>query len=179
MVLVVACSDTLEHLETSCQTAGALDVASSSDSNSPEPPSTEQLQSGHIDLSKATKLKDVFRCESLESGWITRTLETVTPKHPGFQQISIHIPIALGYLPAGMCAAFERYFDEASPGMHWWDLDRLLVWLWEFQSIRVKVMCPQLHGMNGGRQMRDWARYLFPELTRGNASIIGAFSTIE
>ena len=173
--LVVTCSETLEHLEIMREMDGTLDNASPflQIRHPPEPFPTDVHPPGEINLSQATKLKEiVFRCEALGSGWVIRTLETITPKHRDFQRVSVCIASGFGYVTAEDCRAVELDIDDADPGMHWRDLNSLLVCLWESRSVRTTVVCPQHHTMNGGREMKDWTRYLLPEvMRRGNADI--------
>ena len=108
--------------------------------------STDEPRPGPIDLSKATKLKDiVFRWTSLSIKWVTTTLETITPQHQDLQRISIHVP-------------HPWVHDQVK------DLDRLLVQLWDSHSIRTSVTC--FIAEHQKREMRGWAGYMFPELTK-------------
>ena len=158
--LVAACSDTLEHLEISRVVDGTL--APPLDRQFVESLSTGDDTPTQISLSNATKLKEiVFWCSSPDSGWVTATLQTITPEHWGLQQISIRIP----YAPTGdeeKRETIER-IETAKPGMRWSDLDRLLVQLWESRLIRPKIVYPPAMD---GIKAKDWASYLLPETTR-------------
>jgi len=138
----------------------------------------EESTPGQIDLSKATKLRDiVFRCGSLSSEWIVMALETITPRHQNLQRISIHIPQVL------TCAIHEDGFiieriEEANPDTQWLDLDRLLVQFWSSRSIRPEVVYPNTKSEGNG--MRDWAGYLLPEMTmRGIVDLVEESSRSE
>ena len=110
---------------------------------------------------KATRLKEVvFSCYSLRVGWVTSTLETITPKHRNLQWISVRIPRIL----ASVASAAEQ-------GVRWSDLDLLLVQFYYSRSIRVRISYPQsqtqvrLVGAPTSTG-KDWVAYFFPELTR-------------
>ena len=97
-------------------------------------------------------------------------LDTITPKHVNLQQISIHMLPTFCRVSAKCYPSVERRIDKALPGMHRKDLDRLLVKLWEFYSIRTRIWSYQPLMQDGGRDMRDWAKYMFPmSLSGGNA----------
>jgi hypothetical protein len=54
-----------------------------------------RVEPASIDLSKATKLKDVvFQPRSREVEWVTMALQTITSKHRDLRQISIHMPLS-------------------------------------------------------------------------------------
>ena len=104
-----------------------------------------------IDLSKATKLKDMeFRGrDSTSIRWITVALQTVKSKN--LRQITIHSPLTIPD-PAGEVARRE-----------WQDLDHLLVQFWTSNSIRSQVM---YEPEEGRKDITDHASSLLPELTR-------------
>lgn len=167
MKLVVACSKTLESLDVMYHLKGVVYSVSLCNSGLLELWSADESEPWVIDLSKATKLKGaVLHCESLDSGWITRTLKTITPEHRGLQKISISIPSLLGHVTAEDCGGIERRIEEANLGTRWSDLERLLIECWDSRSIRVEVVYPQTQTRNLARGMKDWAVYLFPELTK-------------
>ena len=103
-----------------------------------------------LDLSKATKLKDVkFWCNRPTIQWITMALQSIKSKN--LQQVIIHCHFILEN-PVG-----ETVYRE------WQDLDHVLVQFWASHSIRPKVVCG----------MGEKASYLvalvptlLPELTR-------------
>jgi len=116
----------------------------------PQLPSADEFTPRAIDLSKATKLKDVvLRCGSPNNEWVTTTLETVTFQHQDLQQISIHIPPTLSHAMPGDDATVERV-EGADPQTQWSDLDRLLVRFWDTRSIRPKVVYPRTKDSGGG-----------------------------
>jgi len=114
---------------------------------------------GSVDLSKATKLKDVaFRIDSSDVEWATMALRTVTPKHRDLRQISIsayYLPIIamLGY------HTIMREIEERTRGQ-WLELDRLLVQLWESYSTPPKILFVD-------KIARDLIGRLLPETTEG------------
>ena len=162
--LVATCSETLECLYITFGVDSEID--SSYLPQSLELPFTVGFISNpSIDLSKATNLKEVaFRCHSLRAGWITSTLETITPKHQNLQLISIRIPRVL----RSVASATEAQEIEANPSMRLLDLDRLLVQFWDSRSIRARILYPP--SLEGCRFFAEsagrWIPYLFPELTR-------------
>ena len=116
-----------------------------------------------IDLSEATKLKDVvFKPISRSVKWITKTLKT-TLKLQDLREISIYLPY---YVTATDVGADVRQGFEEEDWEEWLDLDRLLVQLWESNSIRPKVTRPTQ--MEGARNTRDGVGYqcLLPEITK-------------
>jgi hypothetical protein len=103
-----------------------------------------------IDLSKATKLKDVVFCCGMRPRWVTTTLRTITPDHRNLQQISLETPFTLfhsGHGPVDLVTFRHGPVDSATfrhrvgdaVGTEWPDLDHLLAQLWESHSIRPKV----------------------------------------
>ena len=90
-----------------------------------------------IDLSKATKLKNVvFQLDSWSVGWIVTALQTITPKHRDLRQITIQVSHHLICLV--LCGSISLNVGEEIRGQ-WLDLDRLLVQFWESRSIRSKL----------------------------------------
>ena len=119
-------------------------------------------RSGSIDLSRATKLKDVvFRPTSRTVEWITTTLQTTTPKHRDLRHITIHMP---DYLTLPSILADIRGAVGAVGYGEWLDLDRLLVQLWESRSIHPRI------GSVKGQDVRDLVGYLLPEIAKRNTS---------
>lgn len=112
-----------------------------------------------MDLSKATKLQRVmFRCKSLEIGWITATLRTITSQHQDFQQACLNF-----------CDVCD--LAELDPGMGWPDLDRLLVQVWESRSIRAKLEYTEFQRRAGG--LMDLVVRLLPEsMKRGTINLV-------
>jgi hypothetical protein len=129
------------------------------------PLSLGELESAFIDLSKATKLKDVvLRPESKTVEWVTVALKTVTPAHRDLRQISIHIPY---YLTLPRVYTNLRQGIGKASSEEWLDLDRLLVQLWESRSIRPKFVC-----MTKGTLGVSIGYYL-PEITRRGIGDLG------
>ena len=87
----------------------------------------------------------------MDAGWITATLETITPKHQDFRQIYIDMD-------------HVHALDGANSGVAWSDLDRLLVQFWESRSIRTKLELTERPERAG--EMRSLAISLLPELTK-------------
>ena len=119
--------------------------------------------SAPIDLSKATKLKDVvFQPISQSVGWVAATLETI-PKHRDLREISIYLPYYVTTTGGG--ADVMRVIGGEN-WEQWLDLDRLLVQFWESSLIRPKVV--RLTQMEGTWDARDSVGYrcLLPEITK-------------
>ncbi|KAF9644801.1 hypothetical protein BDM02DRAFT_3190251 [Thelephora ganbajun] len=143
--LVAACSHTVKSLDVTCYLFSHASSAS-------------------VDLSKATKLRDViFRPASLSIAWITTALQNVSPEHRNLQ-ISI-------YLRYDLVLATTEPDAMQIVGGQWSDLDHLLVQFWELRSIRTKLVCsapeeePQGMGEHIGR--------LLPEVTgRGIVDLV-------
>ena len=104
-------------------------------------PIVEESFSGLIDLSKATKLKDVtFVSQSSGVDWVTATLKTVTPNHKDLRKITI----------AARWMLYIRNLDHTDPtsfrrttgetiDQEWSELDNLLTRLLESRPIRVEI----------------------------------------
>ena len=102
-----------------------------------------------LDLSKATKLKDLmFWLRGSSVRWIVTALQTIESKK--LQQITIY-PLRMNN------AITETIFRE------WEDLDRLLVQFASLQSIRTRVLYDLVDGRG---DVRDRVLILLPELTR-------------
>jgi len=123
-----------------------------------------------IDLSRATKLKDVvFQYDEPQNiDWITKALRTVTPEHRDLQQIFVYMPRQLTHFDAG--TDIRQALGE-SIAQQWLALDRLLIQLWKSHSIRSKVgyeMCGER------RNAEYWVGCLLPETTeRGIVDLVG------
>jgi hypothetical protein len=106
-----------------------------------------------LDLSKATKLKDVqFRCGMPSIQWVTVALQSI--KYKDIERITINCYVHLEN-PVGETARQE-----------WRDLDRLLVHFWTAHSIRPKIM---YEAREEGNDLGGFAPGLLPELTRRQA----------
>jgi len=104
-----------------------------------------------LDLSKATKLKDVqFWCRGQNIQRITTALRTAVFK--SLQQITIRTDDTTLMIPIR-----EMIHQESQ------DLDRLLAQLWTSYSIRPKVTFETIKRRSAPR---DLAQSLLPELTR-------------
>ena len=118
-----------------------------------------------IDLSKATKLKEVvFGLDSWSVKWITTALQTITPEHQDIRQILIHIPYHLFfYTSIGQVTRMA-----SSEG--WLDLDRLLVQSWESRSIQPTAICATRR--EAEYNTRFCVTHLLPEITRRGMIVI-------
>jgi len=154
MAVVEKCSRTIETLDITCHLRKPSPFCNGA--------GTDSLlcflaKSVAIDLSKATKLKNVvFRPKSMSVKWITTAFRTTIPKLPELGQISIHVPYSPGI--------FDIKQSNINVYGGWSDLDRLLVQFWESCCTRPKVICTALFG--GRRDMEEFVEYLFPELTK-------------
>jgi hypothetical protein len=128
--------------------------------------------SASVDLSKATKLKDVtFQSVSQRIRWITATLKTI-PKHRGLREVLIYLPSYVG--TTGVDGNAKHAIGEES-WREWLDLDRLLVRLWESSSIRLKLTRLRLTGIQEPDiRYHVGYRCLFPEITKR-----GIFDLVE
>jgi len=101
-----------------------------------------------LDLSKATKLKDiVFSCGKSDVRWITTTIQTATSKN--LQQITVSLR------PDLLDQIGEIVYQELQ------DLDCLLVQLWVSRSIRPNIT---YQTGKGERNMRWLAQGSLPKL---------------
>jgi len=83
-----------------------------------------------------------FRYESQNIDWITKTLQTITPEHRDFRQITIFIPCLLTVFNVNVGVNGPSLDDAIA--RQWLDLDHLLFRFWETRSIRPRVLCPRL-----------------------------------
>jgi hypothetical protein len=121
-------------------------------------PFPDELVLPSVDLSKATKLKDVvFQPGLRRVEWVIKALQTITPEHRDLRQLMIHIPRNLTVV--GFVANCEEAVGEQAHGQ-WLDLDRLLVQFWESRSIRPKVV------YTAGLGMRNFVESLLPEIIK-------------
>jgi hypothetical protein len=124
--------------------------------------------SAPIDLSKATKLTGVvLRLNSWSVRWITTALQTITPEHRDFRQISIHTPHDL--ILAGGDANVRQVIEEAAYEQCL-GLDRLLVQFWESRSILPRVICATQTGEE--QDTTYCVGCLLPEITRRGIVVI-------
>jgi hypothetical protein len=129
---------------------------------------------GSINLSKATRLKDVaFVCDLILQGlnpkWVVATLKTITSDHKNLQVVSIDVPFILFGLDHGVDPLNLRGMIGEDTYAGWLELDRLLVILWESYSVRIKILCsiPSLVGEEGTRGCME---SLFPEVVKGGVA---------
>jgi hypothetical protein len=171
MALVEECSHTLESLDINRTDPliGTFIQCLRPQDNSVLPLGEPRLAS--IDLSKATKLKDVaFQSQGLGVTWITMALRTITPNHRHLQQISLYAPRLRSRHTED--PAYDWYGVGESLYEQWLELDRLLVQLLESHSIRLKVSCRASSGKEGEVAVSRMHN-LFPEVTnRGIADFV-------
>jgi hypothetical protein len=121
-------------------------------------PYPDEIESGSMDLSKATKLKDVvFRSGLQRVEWVVKALQTITPQHRDLQHLIIDI--LHNYSFADLGDNDEEAVGELVHGQ-WPDLDRLLIQFWGSHSIRPKVVFTAGHGVE------DSIESLLPEITK-------------
>ena len=117
------------------------------DVGTPEAPS--------LDLSKATKLRDVaFNYLRSDIQWVTAMIKTIRSKN--LQQIAI-----FSYERTPLSAQIKEAIHR-----EWQDLDHLLVQLWTSHSVRLKIVYWRGEGQD---EARGFAQRLLPELTRRGA----------
>ena len=114
--------------------------------------STGKFRNTPLDLSMATKLKDLtFQCSGSDVRWVTITLQTAKSKD--LQRITLR-PDAI----TSMNMIYGRAYEK------WQDLNRLLVQFWTLYLICLQVM----YGSGTGeKDTRDRTLHLLLKLTRG------------
>ena len=117
-----------------------------------------------LDLSKATKLKDVLFCYGRNIQWVTTAIKTIKSKN--LQQIAISSNTYTP--PSGQIREAVR--------QEWQDLDHLLVQLWTSHSIRPKIMYQR---EKGKEEARGFAQRLLPELTRRGVTDVASICRFE
>ena len=137
--LVLKCSDTLESLHVRYYHIRAFSPTDAADTYLIV---TTVLgtsrKSSPLDLSKATKLKNVdFRSDMPDVQWITKSLESVEFESLRQVNITVNLPTDFTHPIVGV---FHRELV---------DLDRLLVELWTLRSVALHVRC----GNVGGRSL--------------------------
>ena len=130
-----------------------------------------------IDLSKATKLRDVvFQPAMRTVTWIITALQTITTGHRDLRQISIHVPNNLPLTDDG--GNVGQIVGEVTY-REWLDLDDLLVQFWESRSIHPKVILDSTMWVGKGR-IKYCIGYLLPEITkRGIIDLVRLVNTIN
>ena len=117
--LVARCSDSLECLSVTCEPTCKFVLIPHRNYNLPA--FAGDSGSVSFDLSKATKLGYVSFRGSLNVGWITMALQTVTPKHRDLRQISVTI---YTWAPVSVVAGGVRFFIGETKCGQWSELDR-------------------------------------------------------
>ena len=128
---------------------------------------------GPIDLSKATKLKDVkFETEQNPQTAVA-ALRTITSNHRDLQQISISTKYIIPNLELrDIVTPSDWRLSLQHANMMWLELDRLLTQLWESHSIRLKVAYYSPTWLDGERA-RSCMGNLVPELMmRGAVDLV-------
>ena len=109
-----------------------------------------------LDLSKLTKLKEVFLRAGSNIRWMTGVLQTA--ESTDLRQITIRFPFFLG-------PRKKKWSHQ-----DWQELDRLLLQFWTSHSIRSKIECWGVDEVGG---LRALASRLLPELTgRGVVDLV-------
>ena len=126
-----------------------------------------------IDLSKATKLKDViFNLDWLSVAWVSSTLKTITSRHRDLREvlIEVHALSDPTVWPTDAADVEDEIWEE------WEDLDRTLVQLWESHAVRAKIKY-----YSGKREeSREFMEDLLPEVTkRGIVELDISISTVR
>ncbi|KAF9786139.1 hypothetical protein BJ322DRAFT_1210669 [Thelephora terrestris] len=91
-----------------------------------------------IDLSNATKLREVAFWFDFDANWITHTLKTILPEHGDLRKISIYINRSFDGSADDPVNSKMTFREEVH--RQWMDLDDLLVQLWESHSVRTKLI---------------------------------------
>ena len=167
--LVAACSDTLEGLDVAFRLSGAIIFQSYHRPMTYVPRFVDDSGPNFIDLSKATKLRDViFRPESPNIQWITPALQTITSEHQDLRQILIYIThgLALTHVDGNVGEATGEELHR-----RWLELDCLLVQFWESRSIRPRLMSTTL--VRETWRVRNCFEYLLPEMTKRGLNVRG------
>ncbi|KAF9786149.1 hypothetical protein BJ322DRAFT_771169 [Thelephora terrestris] len=104
----------------------------------------EHSSAASIDLSSATKLREVTFWFDYEAGWITNALKTILPEHRDLQEILICV------YPSRDSSADDPVDSKKVVGEEvyerWMDLDDLLVQLWESHAVRTKLLVERKAG---------------------------------
>ncbi|KAF9782379.1 hypothetical protein BJ322DRAFT_217425 [Thelephora terrestris] len=127
-----------------------------------------------IDLSNATKLREVAFWFRPDVNWITYTLETILPEHRDLQKILIY------FEPYNDISADDPISaDDDDPAdlkklvgeeiyKQWMDLDGRLVRLWEAHAVRTKLI--------GVRNKFRFVIGLLPETKRRGIIQLGTYA---
>lgn len=110
-----------------------------------------------IDFSKATKLTNVVLRSELSIMWVVKALKTITTKHRDLREVTIHIDFC--NIPM---------FLKRKVYALWMDLDRLLVQLSVFGTVRVRVRCWSSSGAD--EEIHEYVEGLLSEATNGGGT---------
>ena len=108
-------------------------------------------QEASIDLSKATKLKEVtFHLQYLSVACVTSTLKTITPEHRDLPEVLIQGRALSNSTdwPTNIAAVGENTRGQ------WLDLERIPTQLWESHAARTKI--GYYPGMRGECRQLEW-----------------------
>ena len=172
--LVVACRDTLEVLNITRLTRGASDPCSVVPRLIFVITDGSALAPSTIDLSRAPKLQAItFSPETFTAEWIVAALETIAPKHRDLRRITIF----LNDSAIASASPNRRVLESIGERVHkqWLDLDRLLLRLWESQSIRTEAVGTSLRDV---RDAKAVFRCLLPEMTERGVIEVSSYGSI-
>ena len=116
------------------------------------------MLTGSIDISKATKLKDVAFVSNLDPKWIASALRTVTADDRDLQQVSV-------YTTDGLRNMDNDPSNQETARAEWLELDSVFIKIWESHSVRPKVRYYLPSSMDGEMARRSMEG-LFPETTK-------------
>ena len=126
---------------------------------------------GPIDLSKATKLKDMIFLSIWELSWVTSTLQTITHDHRNLQRLAIDASVVLREFENTPTSDTRDILEETTY-REWLELDSLLAGLWESHSISLKVLYDQYVEMDED-EARARMETLLPEVMgKGRAELV-------
>ena len=110
---------------------------------------------GLIDLSKATKLKEVAFATGIDPEWVMWALKSITPHHHDLRYISLRATAVLRDM--------DDMQETSRP--EWLELDSVFVRLWESLSARPNAWyrLPPSIGVDRAREIMG---NLFPETTK-------------
>jgi hypothetical protein len=128
------------------------------------------LPESAIDLSKATKLKDVEFTFGLRPRLLITTLRTVTRDHRELEQISLAVISARGL--------YDQSDVRSGVGevayQQWLELDRIMTRLNESHPVRLKINCNKPLDPDGSKE-RNRMEVLLPEaMARGIVDIVSS-----
>jgi hypothetical protein len=129
----------------------------------------QESLSGPIDLSKATKLKDLSLVSILDPGWITSTLRTITRDHGNLQRFTIDVSEVLEVLDVGdPNPTGPRDILGETVYERWLELDRFLAQLLKSHPICLEFLCPSFASID-----EEDARILVSRLLPGITGRMG------